>query len=85
VISNILNKFGTSTLLGNRRAFIKVDEKFLLHDIIFSIPKEFFIFSLFEDVKMSEREFERLQQLHAKDYILAINDISLDPDSLKEY
>ncbi|WP_373001678.1 EAL and HDOD domain-containing protein [Sulfurimonas sp.] len=85
VISNILNKFGTSTLLGNRRAFVKVDEKFLLHDIIFSIPKEFFIFSLFEDVEMSERVVERLQQLHAKDYVLAINDISLDSDTLKEY
>ena len=85
VINSILNKFGTSTLLGNRRAFVKVDEKFLLHDIIFSIPKEFFIFSLFEDVKMSERVVERLQELYAKDYVLAINDISLDAKSLKEY
>lgn len=85
VISNILNKFGTSALLGNRRAFIKIDEKFLLHDIIFSIPKEFFIFCLFEDVKMSERVVERLQQLHAKGFILAINDIYLNPDNLKEY
>jgi len=85
VISNILNKFGTSALLGNRRAFIKIDEKFLLHDIIFSIPKEFFIFSLFEDIKMSERVVERLQQLHTKGFILAINDISLDSDRLKEY
>ncbi len=85
VISNILNKFGTSALLGNRRAFVKVDEKFLLHDIIFSIPKEFFIFSLFKDVNMNERVVERLQQLHTKGYLLAINDISLDSDSLKEY
>jgi len=85
VINSVLNKFGTSALLGNRRAFVKVDEKFLLHDIIFSIPKEFFIFSLFEDVKMNERVVERLQQLYAKDYVLAINDISLDAQSLKEY
>nr|MDA3908166.1 diguanylate phosphodiesterase [Sulfurimonas sp.] len=85
VISNVLNKFGTSTLLGNRRAFVKVDEKFLLHDIIFSIPKEFFIFALFEDVRMSEKVVERLQQLHAKEYILAINDISLNNDNFKEY
>ena len=85
VISNILNKFGTNALLGNRRAFVKIDEKFLLHDFIFLIPKEFFIFSIFEDVKMSERVVERLQQLHANDYQLAINDISLNADNLKKY
>ncbi|WP_373036251.1 EAL and HDOD domain-containing protein [Sulfurimonas sp.] len=85
VISNILNKFGTNTLLGNRRAFVKVDEKFLLHDIIFSIPKEFFIFSLFEDVKVNERVVERLQQLHAKGYKLAINNMILNTENMQEY
>ncbi|MDQ7066779.1 MAG: hypothetical protein Q9M40_01575 [Sulfurimonas sp.] len=38
IINNVLNKFGTHKLLGDRRAFVKIDEKFLLHDIIFSIP-----------------------------------------------
>ena len=85
VISNILNKFGTYSLLGNRRAFVKVDEKFLLHDIIFSIPKEFFIFSLFDDVSLSERVIERIQQLHEKDYILAINNVTLTEENMQEY
>ena len=85
VISNILNKFGTKNLLGNRRAFIKIDENFLLHDIIFSIPKEFFIFTLFEDVKIDERVMKRLQELDTKGYLLAINDISLEEDSIQEY
>ena len=85
VISSVLNKFGTSSLLGNRRAFVKIDEKFLLHDIIFSIPKEFFIFTLFDDVELNERVVERLQQLHAKKYQLAINSITLDTHKMQEY
>ncbi len=85
VISSVLNKFGTKTLLGDRRAFVKVDEKFLLHDIIFSIPKEFFVFSLFEDIEMNERVVERIQQLHAKDYLLAINDVIINENNIKEY
>ncbi|MFT5835578.1 MAG: EAL and modified HD-GYP domain-containing signal transduction protein [Sulfurimonas sp.] len=85
VISNILNKFGTKSLLGDRRAFVKVDEMFLLHDIIFSIPKEFFIFSLLENVQISEKVVERLKQLHIRGYILAIHNISLDLDSLQKY
>ncbi len=45
VISSILNKFGTRSLLGDRMAFVKIDEKFLMNDIIFLAPKEF-LFSL---------------------------------------
>jgi len=85
VISNILNKFGTNALLGNRKAFVKIDEKFLLHDVIFLIPKEFFIFSIFEDVKMTDRVIERIQQLHANDYQLAINDITLNENNSRKY
>lgn len=78
VINNILNVFGTRTLLGDYKAFIKIDEKFLMHDIIFTVPKEFFIFSLFGRVNMDEKIIERIQQLHAKGYLLCINDLSLD-------
>ena len=62
VINSVLNKFGTSSLLGDRRAFVKVDQKFLLNDIIFSIPNKFFIFSLLDDIDLNEKVVERLQQ-----------------------
>ncbi|WP_321777214.1 EAL and HDOD domain-containing protein [Sulfurimonas sp.] len=85
VISSILNKFGTNSLLGNHSAFIKIDAKFLLHDIIFDIPKEFFIFSIFESIELSERVVERVEQLHEKGYKLALNDISLDATKMKKF
>lgn len=85
VINSILNKFGTRSLLGHRKALIKVDEKFLLHDIIFSIPSEFFVFSLFDSIKMSERVVERVEQLKEKGYELALNDVYLDAKKLDEY
>ena len=85
VISNILNKFGTKKLLGNRRAFVKIDEKFLLNDIIFSVPKDFFVFSLFSNVEMNERVVERLGQLNAKGYHLAIDNIEIDNSFFTKY
>ncbi|MBA1432771.1 MAG: HDOD domain-containing protein [Epsilonproteobacteria bacterium] len=84
VVSSLLNQFGTKRILGDKRAFIKIDEKFLLNDIIFSVPKEFFIFSIFSHVKMSEKIIERIQQLHEKGYILAIDNIALTQDILQE-
>ncbi len=62
VISSVLNKFGTHEILGNRKAFVKVDEKFLMNDLIFTIPTEFFIFSIVH-VEMNERVIERYEQL----------------------
>ena len=85
VINSVLNKFGTKTLLGDRRAFVKIDEKFLMHDLIFSIPKEFFVFSFFSTIEMSEKVVERIEQLHNKGYALSINDISLDENTLLKY
>ena len=85
VVNSILNKFGTRVLLGDKKGFVKIDQKFLMNDIIFTIPKEFFIFCVFSDVEMSERVIERFEQLHAKGFSLAINDISLNANTLQKY
>ena len=83
VINDVLNTFGTKELLGKYKAFINIDEKFLMHDLIFTIPNEFFIFSLFENIPMTERVRERIQQLKQKNYQLCIN--ALTPKRVEQY
>ena len=85
LISNVLNKFGTKSLLGDKRAFVTVEEKFLLHDLILSIPAEFFIFSLANSVEISPRVVERVELLHAKGYLLSIEHIGLSEATLEIY
>jgi EAL and modified HD-GYP domain-containing signal transduction protein len=85
VISSVLNKFGTKKLLGDKRAFVKIDEKFLLNDIIYSVPKEFFVFSIFSKVAMNERVVERIFALHDAGYVLAIDNIKLTQESFEKY
>jgi len=85
IVNSVLNKFGTHALLGGRRAFIKIDEKFLMHDIIFSIPGDFFIFSILAEVEMSERVVERIQQLYKKGYMLSIDSVTLCEESMQKY
>jgi len=84
VINTILNKFGTKSIIGNRKAFVKVDEKFLMHDLIFTIPSEFFIYSLV-DIELSERVVERIEQLYQKGYELSLDDTPLKKDVLVKY
>lgn len=85
VISNVLNKFGTKKLLGDKRGFVKIDEKFLMNDIIFSVPKEFFVFDLLEYVLMNERVIERIEQLHKEGYVLGLNDTKLTLEVFEKY
>jgi len=85
IINNVLNKFGTKSLLGDRRGFVQIDEKFLMHDIIFSIPSEFFIFNIDEGVRMNEKVVERIEQLHAKGYLLSLNNLEINGNTLDTY
>ncbi|MCD6190302.1 MAG: EAL domain-containing protein [Sulfurimonas sp.] len=85
VITNVLNRFGAKATLGDKRAFVKIDEKFLLNDLIFSVPDQFFVFALLESVEMTERVIERIHQLYEKNYVLVINDIKLDDASMEKY
>lgn len=84
VINSVLNKFGTEAILGNRRAFVKVDEKFLMNDLIFTIPTEFFIFSIVY-VDLNDVVIERFKQLKEKGFLLAVNDMVVTETNLQQY
>ncbi len=85
VVSSILNKFGTRSFLSDNKVFVKIDEKFLMNDLIFSVPNNFFIFALFDTIEMSEKVIERIQQLKEKGYTLAINDTTIDTKKFAKY
>jgi len=85
IINNVLNKFGKHSLLGNHRGFVKIDEKFLLHDIIFSLPPEVFVFCIIESVDLNERVVERVESLYRKGYKLCIYNIKIFPWSIEKY
>jgi len=85
LVSNVLNKFGTESLLGDKRAFVTIEEKFLLHDLILSIPGEFFILSLASDIEITERVIERVELLYSKGYLLSIEHMGLNEVALERY
>jgi len=85
VISNILNKFGTKKLLEDKRGFVKIGENFLMNDIIFSVPKEFFVFELLASVEMNERVIQRVEQLHKEGYVFGVNDTELNIEVFAKY
>jgi len=85
VISSILNKFGTKQLLGNRRAFVSIDEKFLLSDIVFSVPKEFFVLSVKAETLGKEQMLKRVGELYKKGYMLSVETAAVNETFFEIY
>jgi len=85
VLSSVLNKFGIKSIVGDHSAFIKADSKFLLHDLIFSIPKEYFIISILEQVEITTPILERIKKLKEEGYRLCLNDIALSVDNINKF
>ena len=85
VLSNVLNKFGVKSLLGNHKAFIKADKKFIMHDVVFYIPKEHFIFALQANMELTQDLEERIVELNEKGYLLAINDVVFTKETLEKF
>lgn len=85
VINSVLNQFGTKSLLGGHQAFIKLDYSFLMHDLIFAIPQEFFVLSFLDDITLDARSIERVKALRKRGYRLSLNDMALSPENLKRF
>lgn len=76
VLVNVLNQSGLKNIVGDHLGFINVDDSFLRHDFIESVPSETFIFELTADSPLDKNSKERIERLHKKNY-----KFSLDLDS----
>lgn len=82
VLVNSLNQMGLQTLVGSSKAFINVDAKILLTDIIYTIPKERFVLELNEDIRINQKEYECIKALHKEGYCFALDNVSFNKSYL---
>ena len=85
VVNSVLNKFGAKEFASSHKAFIKVDESFLMNDLILTVPHDIFTLCIFDNVDMSELVVERIAKLHEIGFSLAINDTDLSENNLVKY
>ena len=83
VLVNTLNQVGLHALIGSAKAFINIDAKILLTDIIDTIPKEHFVLELHEDIQITQKESECIKALHHEGYSFALDNINLDEENIK--
>ncbi len=80
VLVNALNYIGLQSLTGYKPAFIKVDDKAIFDDLIYSISEKHFVLEILEDSHISSALIERIRKLHKKGYRFALNHFKSDDD-----
>ncbi len=85
LINDVLNTFGTKSILGDRVGFVTVDRAFLLSDIVFNAPKESFIFSIADSTVIDDKLVARVKELKAKGYLFSLGDVGLKTGPLQRF
>lgn len=73
VLVNTLNYIGLNTLTYGLKAFVKVDDKILLDDIIHAISPSYFVLEILESTIITPELIDRIYALHRKGYRFALN------------
>jgi len=82
VLVNALNQMGLNSLVGNALAFVNIDAKILLTDIIYTIPKDRFVLELNEDIVINQKEYECIKALHKEGYKFALDNLEFTEEHL---
>jgi len=78
VLVNALNYIGLNSLTEYKPAFIKVDEKAIFDDLIYSISEKHFVLEILEDSLITFALIARIEELHKKGYKFALNHFMSD-------
>ena len=83
LMSAVMNTFGSKKVLGGRPGFIRIEQKFLMNDLILSSPKELFVYALSHTIEANGEVLERLKMLHAAGYRFALDNLNRRTGTLK--
>lgn len=85
VLVNALNYIGLQNLTEGKIAFIKVDDKAIMDDIIFSISPHHFVLEILEDTLISAALVKRIEFLTQRGYRFALNHYASQNNFLLTY
>lgn len=85
VVINLIHNMGLSEIVGNKQAFVNIDDHMLLSDTIFSLPKEHCILEILEYTKMSVAILGRIQMLHEMGYRFALDDFCCQSNNIEYF
>ncbi len=73
LLVNVLNQAGLHNVVGDCLAFVNIDDRFLRHEIIDTIPPKTFIFEITSSTTLDDLTVERIEVLHKKGYVFCLD------------
>ncbi len=74
VVANVFTEFGLAQVIGSVDGFLNVDAEFLFSDLVESLPASQIVLELLETTFIDERVLERVREMRAMGYRVAIDD-----------
>ena len=68
LLVNVLNQAGLKSVVGEYLAFVNIDDRFLRHEIIDTIPAKTFIYEITDSSQLDALTVERIEVLYNKGY-----------------
>ncbi len=83
LLVNVLNQAGLKNVVGDALAFVNIDDSFLRHEIVNTIPSKTFIFEITSSSNLDDLTVERIEVLHKKGYEFCLD--AANSEHLSEY
>ena len=85
LINDLQSAFGIDQILGKRVGFIRIDDKFIFHELLGLFPKERVIYALLEENVVDNTLCEHLKKLKSQGYRFALNDFAYTPENIEKF
>lgn len=85
LINDLQSAFGINPILGKRLGFIRVDRDVVVHGLIDLLPKDRVVYAFLETTRVDRVLVEYLQKYTAQGYRFALNDLSLNRQTIEKF
>lgn len=85
LVNDLQSAFGVDKIIGKRLGFIRVDHKFIFHELLELLPKERIVYALLEECVVDESLCQHLEKLKKEGYVFALNDFAYTPENIEKF
>jgi EAL and modified HD-GYP domain-containing signal transduction protein len=79
VMMNTLSEITPQALIGDKLAFINVDDRLLFSEYLELLPPQHFVLELLDNHVISSSKIERIEALRKQGFAIALDDLPVDP------
>ncbi|MGA2141067.1 MAG: EAL domain-containing protein [Brevinematales bacterium] len=85
VLVNTLNNFGFSKLMGDKLAFINVNDEILKRDLLKTLQKDRYVLEILETTKIDTVLLELIDSMKQDGFVFALDDFVFNDETIKRF